>query len=207
MLLPFPLQVLNDNYPVIPAQPSTLDYIPRLWQTATDTIANYQYALSLLMLLAMLRWMLFREVLKPFLPPSSPLWIIVVEFRLLSAAMFAVVNYNIYKASTKHLATSQRSHFLWPHGKPTDILYIVAGLFGVASVGYAFYRQWTAEADGLFLLDLSLIIEALMNLLLIVHEGEHMTVTAPWCVEWQNYIHVLELLTLSYNFIIIHYTH
>jgi len=55
MLLPFSLQVLNDNYPVIPAQPSTLDYIPRLWQTATDTIANYQYALSLLMLLAMLR--------------------------------------------------------------------------------------------------------------------------------------------------------
>ena len=69
MLLPFPLQVLNDNYPVIPAQPSTLDYIPRLWQTATDTIANYQYALSLLMLLAMLRWMLFGEVLTPFLPP------------------------------------------------------------------------------------------------------------------------------------------
>ena len=159
------------------------------------------------MLLAMLRWMLFRDVLTPFIPPSSPLWIIVVEFRLLSAAMFAVVNYNIYKASTKHLATSQRSHFLWPHGKPTDILYIVAGLFGVASVGYAFYRQWTAEADGLFLLDLSLIIEALMNLLLIIHEGEHLTVTSPWCVEWQNYIHVLELLTLSYNFIIIHYTH
>ena len=151
--------------------------------------------------------MLFREVLTPFIPPSSPLWIIVVEFRLLSAAMFAVVNYNIYKASTKHLATSQRSHFLWPNGKPTDILYVVAGLFGVASVGYAFYRQWTAEGDGLFLRDLSLIIEALMNLLLIIHEGEHLTVTAPWCVEWQNYIHVLELLTLSYNFIIIHYTH
>ena len=134
------------------------------------------------MLLAMLRWMLFREVLKPFLPPSSPLWIIVVEFRLLTAAMFAVVNHNIYKASTEHLVSSQRCHFLWPNGKPTDILYIVAGLFGVASVRYAFYRQWTAEGDGLFPLDLSLIIEALMNLLLIIHEGEHLTVTAPWCV-------------------------
>ncbi len=130
----------------------------------------------------MLRWMLFRDVLTPFIPPSSPLWIIVVEFRLLTAAMFAVVNHNIYKASTEHLVSSQRCHFLWPNGKPTDILYIVAGLFGVASVRYAFYRQWTAEGDGLFPLDLSLIIEALMNLLLIIHEGEHLTVTAPWCV-------------------------
>ena len=69
MLLPFPLQVLSDNYLVIPAQPSTLDYLPRLWQTVSATIANYQYALSLLMLLAMLRWMLFGEVLAPFLPP------------------------------------------------------------------------------------------------------------------------------------------
>ena len=69
MLLPFPLQVPSDNHPVIPAQPSTLDSIPRLWQTASATIANYQYALLLLMLLAMLRWLLFGEVLAPFLPP------------------------------------------------------------------------------------------------------------------------------------------
>ena len=69
MLLPFSLQVLSDNHPVIPVQPSTLDYICRLWQTASATIANYQYALLLLMLLAMLRWMLFGEVLAPFLPP------------------------------------------------------------------------------------------------------------------------------------------
>ena len=59
---------------------------------------------------------------------------------------------------------------------------MVVGLFGVASVGYPFYHQWTAEGDGRFLLDLSLIIEALVNLLLIIHEGEHLTVTAPWCV-------------------------
>ena len=69
MLLPFSLQVLSDNHPVIPVQPSTLDYICRLWQTASATIANYQYALTLLMLLAMLRWMLFGQVLAPFLPP------------------------------------------------------------------------------------------------------------------------------------------
>ena len=133
-------------------------------------------------------------------------WIVVVIFRLLTAAMFAVVNYYIYEASTKHLVSSQRRHFLWPNGKPTDILYMVPGLFGVASVGYAFYCQWTAEGDGLFLLDLSLTIEALMDVLLIVHEGEHLTVTASWCVA-MAYIHVLALVILScifyYNNILI----
>ena len=66
-------------------------------------------------------------------------WIIVVVLRLLAAAMFAVVNYYIYKATTEHLVSSQRHHLLQPNGKPTDILYMVVGLFGVASLGYAFY--------------------------------------------------------------------
>lgn len=96
MLLPFSLQVLSDNYPLMPAHPSALDYIRRLWQTATDTITNYQYALSLLMLLAMLRWMLFGVVLTPFLPPLSPPWIIVVALRLLTVTVFPVVNYTTF---------------------------------------------------------------------------------------------------------------
>ena len=125
-------------------------------------------------------------------------WIIVVVFRLLTAAMFAVVNYYIYKASTKHLVSSQRRHFLWPNGKPTYILYMVAGLLGVASVGYAFYHQWTTEGDGLFLLDLSLTIKALMNVLLIIHEGEHLTVTALWCVAMEYII----VVTFSCIFIL-----
>ena len=122
-------------------------------------------------------------------------WIIVVVFRLLTAAVFAVVNYYMYKASTKHLASSQRRHFLWPNGKPTDILYMVVCFLGVAEVGYAFYCQWTIEGDGLFLLDFFLTIQALMSVLLIIHEGEHLTVTAPWCVAME-YILVLALVTL-----------
>ena len=66
-------------------------------------------------------------------------WIIVGVLRLLAAAMFSVVNYYIYKATTEHLVSSQRHHLLQPNGKPTDILYMVVGLFGVASLGYAFY--------------------------------------------------------------------
>ena len=47
-----------------------------------------------------------------------------------------------------------------------------------------------------------------MDVLLIVHEGEHFTVTAPWCVAME-YILVLALVTLSWKFyfIIIYFTY
>ena len=99
-------------------------------------------------------------------------WIIVVVFRMLTSLTFAVVNYYTYKSLTEQL-TRQR-HFPWRNGKLTLILYITVGCFGIAEVGYAFYCQWTAEGDGFFLLDLSLTITVLMNVALIIHEGEWM---------------------------------
>ena len=77
MLWSFSLQVLSCNCPATPAPPSNvnpglpvflwdLDYVHRLWQSASSTMAKY--ALSVLLLLAVLRWMLFGGVLVPFLP-------------------------------------------------------------------------------------------------------------------------------------------
>ena len=96
-------------------------------------------------------------------------WIIIVGFRLLTSLTFAVVNYYIYKSLTEQL-TRQR-HFPWRNGKLTLILYITVGCFGIAEVGYAFYCQWTAEGDGVLLLNLSLTITILINVALIIHEG------------------------------------
>ena len=42
------------------------DYLHRLWQSGSSTMAKY--ALSVLLILAVLRWMLFGKVLAPFLP-------------------------------------------------------------------------------------------------------------------------------------------
>ena len=102
-------------------------------------------------------------------------WVVIVIFRLLTSLMLAVVNYYIYRSLTKQLA--RQHHLPWPNGMPTLILYITVGFFGIAKVGYEFYCQWTAEGDGLFPLDFSLTIAALMNVALIIHEGEHLTIT------------------------------
>ena len=77
MLLSFSLQTSRTNLrTAVPPTNSNhglpvilwdFDYIPKLWQTASVTMAKY--ALPALLLLAMLRWMLFGEVLAPFLPP------------------------------------------------------------------------------------------------------------------------------------------
>lgn len=97
-------------------------------------------------------------------------WIAVVAYRILSALILAVINYYLYKSSTKHLApTSQRYQKLWR--QPIHILYIVAA-FGIAEVVYSFYCQWTAEGDGIFLLDFSLTIASLMKVALIIHESK-----------------------------------
>ena len=102
-------------------------------------------------------------------------WVIIVLFRLLTSLTFAVVNYYICRSLTKQLA--RQHHLSLPNGKPTLILYITVGFFGIAEVVYAFYCQWTGEADGSVLMNTSLTIAALMNVALIIHEGEHLTVT------------------------------
>ena len=99
-------------------------------------------------------------------------WVIIVIFRLLTSLTFAVVNYYIYKSLTKQLV--QQHRLPWLNGIPTLLLYIIVGCCGIAEICHAFYCQWTVEGDGLFLLDFSLTITALMNVAMIIHEGEHL---------------------------------
>ena len=106
-------------------------------------------------------------------------WVFVVLFRLLASLTFAVVNYYIYKSLTKQLV--QQHHLPWLNGIHTRILYIVVAFCGIAEVCYGFQLQWAIEGDGCFLLNVSLTVIALMNVALIVHEGEHLTVTE--CVQ------------------------
>ena len=78
LLCCFSLQASSCNHPLTPVPHTNInyglpvylwdfDYIHRLWQSAILTMTRY--ALLVLLLLAMLRWMLFGEVLAPFLPP------------------------------------------------------------------------------------------------------------------------------------------
>ena len=97
-------------------------------------------------------------------------WLLVVAFRALTSLTLAVVNYYIYKSLTKQLINY--THWRIPEKKLPFILYIIVGCCGIAEVLYAFHCQWTAKKDGYFWLDLSLTFTALMNVALIVHEGE-----------------------------------
>lgn len=144
------LQGPSHNHPTIP-EPSynprlpvflwIADYFPRLWQNASSTMAKY--ALPALLLLGVLRFLLFGDILAPFLPSwlmtrcfwyayilVCVYWTMVMHRELHSVAVIKTCYSSIYRIVLRGDARKYPANLFW------GMVFLLVALLTMVNIYY-----------------------------------------------------------------------